>query len=158
MPICKKCDSSFPNRIVIDGKKRTLNNRKYCLECSPFGFKNTKKIHVSDTGLICETCGKGFDYKRGSSSHSTCTSCRSTLQRHAKKQKAVDYKGGKCEACSYNRCLRAMDFHHLDPEQKDFGIAGNPCSSWERMNKELDKCVLLCNRCHTEVHDDLLKL
>ena len=44
-----------------------------------------------------------------------------------------------------------MEFHHLDPNEKDFTISGK---SWafERLKKEVDKCILVCNRCHTEIH------
>jgi hypothetical protein len=46
MNICLKCNNSFPNRTIIEGKERTLNKRKYCLDCSPFGQKNTKRLHL----------------------------------------------------------------------------------------------------------------
>jgi len=40
MPICRMCHGEFKNWIEIDGVKRNLCNRKYCLECSPWGIKN----------------------------------------------------------------------------------------------------------------------
>jgi formate hydrogenlyase subunit 6/NADH:ubiquinone oxidoreductase subunit I len=72
--------------------------------------------------------------------------------RQRTKQKAVEYKGGKCIRCGYSRCIRAMKFHHLDPTQKDFTIAGKSMS-WERIRVELDKCILVCGNCHDEIHD-----
>ena len=48
--------------------------------------------------------------------------------------------------------MDALQFHHLDPNEKDFNINRAMARSWEYIRKELDKCVLLCNRCHTEVH------
>ena len=27
----------------------------------------------------------------------------------------VDYKGGKCERCGYDKNISALEFHHLDP-------------------------------------------
>jgi hypothetical protein len=70
------------------------------------------------------------------------------------KQKAVDYKGGACIACGYSECLAALDFHHLDPSQKEGYRTGALKAHWsfERNRPELDKCVLLCVRCHREVH------
>lgn len=65
------------------------------------------------------------------------------------KQKAVDYKGGKCVACGYSDCLGAMDFHHPDPTQKE-GLKAH--WTFERNKPELDKCVLVCARCHREIH------
>lgn len=69
---------------------------------------------------------------------------------------AVKYKGGKCEKCDYSKCLRALEFHHEDGT-KEFGISrGGHTRSWEKLKKELDKCVLLCSNCHAEEHDRLL--
>lgn len=69
------------------------------------------------------------------------------------KQRAVDYKGGKCAHCGYNKCNDAFDFHHKDPAKKDFGIAASGhCRSWQEIQNELDKCILLCSNCHRELH------
>lgn len=70
--------------------------------------------------------------------------------------KAVEYKGGQCEICGYDRCIEALEFHHKDPTQKDFAISSRGHSrSWERVKAELDKCVMLCANCHREVHAKL---
>jgi hypothetical protein len=70
------------------------------------------------------------------------------------KARAVEYKGGRCEKCGYNKCPAAFDFHHLDPNQKDFGIGAGAYKSFERIRAELDKTVLLCSNCHRELHDE----
>lgn len=36
---------------------------------------------------------------------------------------AIDYKGGKCSVCGYNKCRAALEFHHTNPNEKDFGIS-----------------------------------
>lgn len=72
------------------------------------------------------------------------------------KQMALEYKGGQCEGCGYNRTATALQFHHLDPTQKEFALAKNGHTrSWDRVKAELDKCVLLCANCHAEVHEGL---
>jgi transposase-like protein len=73
-----------------------------------------------------------------------------------KKVELVEYKGGKCEKCGYNKCIEALEFHHKDPTQKDFNISSHSYSS-KRMKDEADKCLLLCANCHREEHV-LLKL
>ena len=78
--------------------------------------------------------------------------------RNRTKERAVEYKGGKCLICGYNRCINAFDFHHLDPKEKDFAISGNCNRAWEKVKSELDKCVMLCSNCHREVHAGLVKL
>lgn len=36
------------------------------------------------------------------------------------KKWAVEYKGGKCENCGYDKFIGALDFHHIDSSDKDF--------------------------------------
>lgn len=69
----------------------------------------------------------------------------------------VEYKGGKCCKCGYNKCIRALQFHHLDPNEKDFGIGGLSVSL-ERLKKEVDKCILVCSNCHAEIHDGIINV
>jgi len=67
----------------------------------------------------------------------------------------VDYKGGNCELCGYNKCPQAMDFHHKDPKEKDFSLSGHHCRKWESIKIELDKCMLVCANCHREIHAEV---
>ena len=76
------------------------------------------------------------------------------VKRKVLREKAIAFKGGKCQICGYNRCLTAMEFHHPDPMEKDFSISTR-ITSWKAIEKELEKCVLLCANCHREVHDGL---
>lgn len=74
-------------------------------------------------------------------------------KRRQLKIKSVEYKGGKCEVCGYNKCIAALTFHHKDPNEKEFGIAqsGIP-RKFEFIKNELDKCMILCSNCHAELH------
>ena len=52
-----------------------------------------------------------------------CKSCKQErIKEQRKNQKlwCVKYKGEKCIICGYNKCIRSLDFHHLDPEKKNF--------------------------------------
>lgn len=72
------------------------------------------------------------------------------------KKMAIDYKGGKCTKCGYDKCFDALDFHHLDEKEKDFNLGHKGYTrSWEKVKKELDKCILLCANCHREVHSGI---
>lgn len=55
----------------------------------------------------------------------------------------------RCASCGYDRCLAALDFHHLDPAAKDGLVLryGLP-----RAIEEARKCTLLCSNCHREAH------
>lgn len=66
---------------------------------------------------------------------------------------SVAYKGGKCQICGYSKYVGALEFHHIDPSQKDFGIASKGYTrSWDKNKEELNKCVLVCSNCHREIH------
>ncbi len=69
------------------------------------------------------------------------------------RKKAVQYAGGACSLCGYNRCDEALDFHHRNPSTKSFGISqGGITRSWEKIKDEVDKCALICANCHREIH------
>ena len=91
-----------------------------------------------------------------------CKKCNTDAvikRRKTVKIKAVEYKGGCCQKCGYDKCISALEFHHLDPNQKDFHISKSGHSrSWERVKNELDKCVLLCSNCHKETHEEIEKM
>lgn len=72
------------------------------------------------------------------------------------KQKLIDYKGGKCERCGYNKeYTNAYDFHHINPNEKEFGISYKGRNrAIAVLKREVDKCLLLCANCHREVHEE----
>lgn len=66
--------------------------------------------------------------------------------------KAIAHKGGRCQICGYDRSPAAMDFHHLNPMEKDFSISSR-MTSWSAIEAELRKTILVCANCHREIHD-----
>lgn len=75
----------------------------------------------------------------------------SEFRKHLK-EKLVKYKGGKCEICGYDKCITALEFHHINPNEKEFGIGSMKVLSFEKCKKEVDKCILVCANCHREIH------
>lgn len=115
----------------------------------------------------CEICGKSFEPMDKAWTRKYCYECSPhedenvshaeavTIKRRAIKKMLIEYKGGKCERCGYDRCYRALEFHHLNPEEKDFGLSRNLTKSISSLKKEVDKCILLCSNCHAEEHQRL---
>jgi hypothetical protein len=141
--LCHKCGNKFPAKIVIDGIQKNLSSRKYCLTCSPFGTHNTRKIE--EETKVCIDCGKGT--KRGN----ICNSCQSVRYRIRIKKKVVELLGGKCTYCGYDKCIQALQCHHINPKEKNFTISGST-KSWEEIKREALKCELVCANCHIEIH------
>lgn len=57
--------------------------------------------------------------------------------------------GGCCSRCSETENLQ---FHHIDPSEKLFNISNARSFSFEAVQAELLKCVLLCLKCHKAEH------
>lgn len=74
------------------------------------------------------------------------------LWRKRVKLRLIEYKGGKCEICGYDKCSTSLHFHHRDSNEKDFSISGKSLS-FEKLKNEVDKCVLVCSNCHGEIHE-----
>lgn len=75
-------------------------------------------------------------------------------QRKLRKTKLVAIKGGKCERCNGIFHPSVYDFHHRNPDEKEFNInTTTVCgTSWDALLIEVAKCALLCANCHREVH------
>jgi hypothetical protein len=73
-------------------------------------------------------------------------------RKYVAKKRCVDYLGGRCVRCGYDRCIKAMTFHHRDPDEKEFTVSQMLDRSWGVLRAELDKCDLLCFNCHMEEH------
>jgi 5-methylcytosine-specific restriction endonuclease McrA len=88
-----------------------------------------------------------------------CPRCaREAVVRRRKRVKEilVQEHGGACMACGYDRCVTALEFHHVDPASKAFAIGFRGIArSLERARAEASKCVLLCSNCHAEVEAGL---
>ena len=80
-------------------------------------------------------------------------------RRRKLKLMVVEYKGGCCIVCGYDRYPGAFDLHHLDGSTKEFGLSMQGLTrSWERVKAEADKCVLVCANCHREIHGGIAKI
>jgi hypothetical protein len=109
----------------------------------------------------CKTHGKSKFVLEGRGYY-RCTKCRTDAVSQKRKKIKVDlvnYKGGKCEICGYNKCIGALEFHHKDTKEKEFSLSGGGYTySLEKAKKEVDKCSLVCANCHREIHSNLMLL
>lgn len=97
-----------------------------------------------------------YAHKNRVSAKGWCKQCfnKYTQDRwRAVKLKAVLLLGGKCCKCGYCKNLSALDFHHLDPDNKEENISKLTKKKWATIVEELKKCILVCRNCHAEIHN-----
>lgn len=75
------------------------------------------------------------------------------LKRNKVRRNFIDeYKSQcSCKKCGENR-IYVLDFHHVDPNEKEFDLGDATKHSIEKIKLELDKCITLCRNCHSEFH------
>ena len=116
---------------------------------------------------ICEICNAKFEttslsriycYECSGSSTRSEISTRKhqkTILRRSMKLQAIKLLGGKCCICGYDKCVDALEFHHLNPLEKDFKVGSGNIMSWKDYKKEVLKCILVCSNCHKEIHSKI---
>lgn len=69
-------------------------------------------------------------------------------------------RGGACEICGYCKNIAALEFHHKNPEEKKFNVDMRKFSNMtlEKLEAELEKCILVCANCHRELHNKSLTM
>lgn len=155
---CSKATISYHctrNNMGYFGLKISLNLIE---EINNFYENNTlkstaNKFNVSTSTVIKYTKNKRkilSDVERKKRNYLKVKSFRQKI-----KEKAVEYKGGKCEKCGYDNCIWALEFHHKISKEKDFNISNSKMLNWEKIKLELDKCAMVCSNCHREIHHNI---
>jgi Homeodomain-like domain-containing protein len=146
----------------VDRSQTTVRHwlREYGLQ--PRRARDPKVQDVAQIERQCATHGLTTFVRYGPDDHLRCLLCRRqrvTDRRRRVKEILVAEAGGACRLCGYDRSPAALHFHHVDPEQKSFGLAlRGVARSLERCRAEARKCVLLCANCHAEVEAGLARL
>jgi hypothetical protein len=106
-----------------------LPRKCLCGETDPAKFYGHKKS-------VCGKCHNKYTSEKG----------------REKKEYAVIKLGGCCKVCGFNKYNSGLDIHHLDPSKKDPNFRSHRSWKKERIDKELEHCMLLCKTCHAGVH------
>jgi transposase len=149
---------------------RSQSNVRYWIERhglpSPISVRNRlrkQKIAAGERTLELRCSQHGattFVIENGG--RARCRKCRQdrvARWRRSVKLTLVEEAGGSCAICGYDRYPRALQFHHLDPAEKSFGLSARGITrSLDELRMEAAKCVLLCANCHAEVEGGLTEL
>lgn len=89
-----------------------------------------------------------------------CFNEKAVARNRRNKIRGIQYLGGKCEHCgdSFEGHPEVLDFHHLNPSEKEISPARLFARAWKNITPELDKCIILCANCHRIEHARLRSL
>jgi hypothetical protein len=127
-------------------------------------LRTSREARAHDVPRLVRTCARHGvgPFARDARGTFRCTRCSAdAVSKRRRKVKVIliEEAGGRCGLCGYERCVRALAFHHLDPTTKTFGLAeGGLARSLAEARAEAAKCILLCANCHAEVEAGVTSL
>lgn len=126
---------------------------KICITCKqekPLEEFAKNKTRKDGRSSICKSC---FSLYRNKHYQENKEYYKSKAKNYREKTRKLfnEFKSNlKCSICGENRWW-LLDFHHLDPSEKE-GEVVNLVQSPKRLEKELQKCIVLCSNCHRDLH------
>lgn len=130
---------------------------KTCANKAKYQREKANKL-LGQVDKYCLICGKPFrPIDKNANQRTCCYECMplgTQLGRSGFLDLLRKQRGGKCERCGYDTYLGALDFHHVNPTEKDFTI-GNRDYKLIECVEESKKCILICANCHREIHAGL---
>ena len=165
--VCQHCKKDFFPVTYFQGKRKWLRGRRTCFECVPYatpslGGTAIRSRNTPDGKRQCRICNEFKTLTEFSPTNkfgnlnSYCKPCAKKKNRKPKqrfKEECIVYKGGSCIRCGYNKCPAALEFHHREPNEKEFSLRDvNEVTLTQKIKAELDKCDLVCSNCHKEIH------
>ena len=127
--------------------KKDCFNGLECLHCS-------SKLTGAKSKFCGPKCKRDYHYINSIPENGN-TNERQKRTSKERKLTLIEMSGGCCSICGYKKNYSALQFHHLNPEDKVFNLDGRKLSNtnWESIKKEWEKCQLLCSNCHAEIHN-----
>jgi transposase-like protein len=120
-----------------------------------------RKAGLRKTYLKCARHGRTIFLARpeGGFRCAKCNVRAVSERRRAVKRALVREAGGECVLCGFAEHPAALQFHHLDPAEKEFQLGHQGLTrSMGQMRAEAEKCVLLCANCHALVEAGIKKV
>ena len=153
-----KCDCGVEKLVqtghLTSGAVSTCGNKDCQFHYNPLFSKKELRCVLCNESFIANNYSRKYCYTCSPEGVDPKIALR--YKKRALKHQLVKYKGGKCEKCGYDFCEGALQFHHLNPSEKDFTIShinlNGDMISINDLYLEVDKCQLLCANCHSEEH------
>jgi len=139
---------------------------KVCIACGiskPLTDFYKRKDSIDGHGNTCKVCRNAYQ-KQWAIDHpvSRKKHTKTYLTTHPERcgnviakqhrQWIDNYKRQRCCMICGEKEIVCLDFHHLNPEDKDYSIGNLVVFSIERIIQEIAKCILVCKNCHAKIH------
>ncbi len=132
---CTQCKLIKPLSDYYKNSRLSLGVQSHCKQCSNAGYKKSRMR-------------SGDKWKPARTALRKAYADRFVVWRNSQKCIICEEMEGAC-----------LDLHHLDPNEKEIEISKvYKTWSWERLQTEINKCVVLCSNCHRKVHAGLISL
>jgi|3_EtaG_2_1085321.scaffolds.fasta_scaffold02968_2 hypothetical protein len=150
---CLNCKSVIPSQIKIKNKIVRLTSRKFCLECSPLGSRNTRQyiIDTKDNESYCPRCQKikeiGEFYNINNRVASYCKLCQQDVKKIKAEEKLhslIEMKGSICVDCEIVFPTPVYVFYN---GKKKFPVSKIQHLSMKKLIEKLENYFLICRNC-----------
>lgn len=143
--LCKNCHKKYH---LLEAENERWKSRGLQEQESEKSNLNKKKCSKCKKELL-----KKFFHKGRQAYCKLCQNQTNSNRFRRFKKQCLDYKGGYgCLICGETD-QGLLDFHHANPNEKDFIISKSKSLVFRKeTEEELDKCFVLCSNCHHNVH------
>ena len=160
MKICQKCGIKFKGQWNTNLCDICRKEYKICTSCNQI-FKINEFRRKKD--YYCKECFKKFHRNKEYSKNKYWNNIKEAKKERKKwrddhRKKVIELiefvKNNPCVDCGKQFEPHLMDFHHREPNKKEFKIAEANESQLNKIQEEINKCDLLCVMCHRERHEN----
>lgn len=145
---CKKCGEKNVIKLTFHHRDESLKEEKISSILDRHIDKIIKELDKCD--LLCSNCHTEIHFP-----NNRITS-RNGVEVKKYYLELIGING--CETCGYDKCYSSLDFHHLNPTDKKYGISNlitdNLLEFKEKLELEINKCKVICKNCHVILHDE----
>jgi hypothetical protein len=142
MKICSKCkEAKDETAFALETKRGKKVRRLDCKDCRKAYLRRYYAKNPSYFAAYREQHGKQLSAK--------AMACH-RRSKHARYEAIRDLKAKPCSVCGGQFPFYVMDFDHRDPSTKvgEISMMVKTAVPWSRILEEIEKCDLLCARCH----------
>lgn len=133
--------------------------KKTCTKCNiEKDLNQFRKDKSKRDGYVshCKECQRSYYKAAYTEKYVDKYKDQNKIRRDGNAALLLEYK----RSCSCVKCGETepvcLDFHHVDPTQKDFGIGAAMGRNWTKILEEIEKCIVVCSNCHRKIHAGLL--